>query len=134
MVVATTMGRQDTHFFCLDVLDQLTDVAIGLGQWSQALTYGQRALVALQTVLRCSPLHCRSADAVLGLQCFRVGKLAHHMEDLVCAVRYFQQALDHLEVTHGPCHPLVAELSGCLVEAQTEQRHRAYSLQSLEEP
>ena len=56
----------------------------------------------------------------MAIEFVRLGKLTHHLGELVEATKTFGAALSVLEVSHGPGHPLVCDVRMRLAQATGE--------------
>uniref|UniRef100_A0A8C4DLR6 [histone H3]-lysine(4) N-trimethyltransferase n=1 Tax=Dicentrarchus labrax TaxID=13489 RepID=A0A8C4DLR6_DICLA len=111
----STVGGEvpDENLYKLKMTDMALDASIHLGNWEDAVGYGEKTLpVYRQYYPDPHPAH--------GVQLMRVGKLQHYLEHIEDALDTFKEAYQIIKVTHGDDHPMTTELLMKMEECRAE--------------
>ncbi|XP_071948093.1 histone-lysine N-methyltransferase SMYD3-like [Antedon mediterranea] len=91
------------HFYWIHVLNKLADIAICQQNWRQALKYCEKAT---PPTIKYYPCY----HPLAGVQLCRLAKLYDWLDNYSEAIKYIQQAIDIIGITHGKQHTFYEEL------------------------
>ncbi|XP_078139166.1 histone-lysine N-methyltransferase SMYD3 [Centroberyx gerrardi] len=110
----------DENLYKLRMTDMALDASIHLGQWEEALEYGEKTLPPYRQ-------YYPDPHPVHGVQLMRVGKLQHYLGHMEDAMDTFTQAYEIIKFTHGNDHPLTSDLLRKLEECHAEMNQLSSS-------